>query len=153
MLKGAKTLVDVCTKTKPGENVLIVSDMANTSIAKTIATVAMDRGAETMMMVMEPRQRAGQEPPKPVAEAMKSADVVFVPVSYSITHTHAVKEAAEAGSRKRADHHFQTKGAAKIELGRITEIDLEGAVGVNIQVDYRQRQGGGTGLKTTQFIG
>ena len=31
-------------------------------------------------------------------------------------------------------------------------VDLEGAVGVNIQVDYRQRQGGGTGLKTTQFI-
>ncbi|MBT8334342.1 MAG: leucyl aminopeptidase [Desulfobacterales bacterium] len=99
MLKGAKTLVDVCTKTKPGENVLIVTDMANTSIAKTIATVALDRGAETIMMVMKPRKRAGQEPPKPVADAMKSADVVFIPVSYSITHTHAVKEAAEAGSR------------------------------------------------------
>lgn len=99
MLKGAKILVDVCTKTKHGENVLIVTDMANTSIAKTIATVALDRGAETIMMVMKPRQRAGQEPPKPVAEAMKSADVVFIPVSYSITHTHAVKEAAEAGSR------------------------------------------------------
>ncbi len=92
MLNGAKTLVDVCTKTKPGENVLIVTDIANTSIAKTIATIAIDRGAETMIMVMKPRQRAGQEPPKPVAEAMKSADVVFIPVSYSITHTHAVKE-------------------------------------------------------------
>lgn len=99
MLKGAKTLVDVCTNTKPGENVLIVTDMANTSIAKAIASVALDRGAETIMMVMEPRKRAGQEPPKPVATAMQAADVVFIPVSYSITHTHAVKEAAESGSR------------------------------------------------------
>jgi leucyl aminopeptidase (aminopeptidase T) len=99
MLKGAKTLIDVCVKAKPGENVLVVTDMANTSIAKTILTVALDRGAESMMMIMEPRKRAGQEPPKPVAEAMKAADVVFIPVSYSITHTHAVKDAAEAGTR------------------------------------------------------
>lgn len=99
MLKGAKKLVDVCTKTKPGENVLVVTDMANTKIARTIVTIALDRGAETMMMVMEPRKRAGQEPPKAVAEAMKAADVVFIPVGYSITHTHAVKEAAEAGTR------------------------------------------------------
>jgi len=99
MLKGAKTLVDICTKTKPGEKVLIVTDLANTHIAQTILTVAMDRGAETMMVVMEPRKRAGQEPPKPVAEAMKAADIVFVPVSFSITHTYAVKNAAEAGAR------------------------------------------------------
>lgn len=94
MLRGARTLVDVCTKTKPGETVLIVADMANTSIARTIAAVALDRGAETMLMIMEPRKRAGQEPPLPVAEAMRAADVVFIPVSYSITHTHAVKNAA-----------------------------------------------------------
>jgi leucyl aminopeptidase (aminopeptidase T) len=48
---------------------------------------------------MEPRKRAGQEPPEPVAEAMKAADVVFIPVTYSITHTHAVKKAAETGTR------------------------------------------------------
>ena len=99
MLKGAKTLVDVCTKTQPGENVLIVTDMANTSIAKTIMTVAVDRGAEPMMMIMAPRKKAGQEPPETVAAAMRAADVVFIPVSYSITHTHAVKNAAEAGAR------------------------------------------------------
>lgn len=99
MLKGAKTLVDVCTKVRPGENVLVVADMTKTSIAKAISAVAIDRGAESIIMVMKPRGRAGQEPPQPVAEAMKAADVVFVPVSYSITHTHAVKNAAAAGAR------------------------------------------------------
>ena len=99
MLKGAKTLVDNCTMVKPGETVLIVTDMSKTTIAKAIAALVMERDAEPIIMVMKPRDRAGQEPPVSVAEAMKSADVVFTPVSYSITHTHAVKNAAAAGTR------------------------------------------------------
>ncbi len=99
MAKGARTLVDVCTRVKPGETVLIVTDMYRTSIAEAIAGVAMDRGAEAIVTVIQPRERNGQEPPEPVAEAMKKADVVFTPVTYSITHTHAVKNAAAAGAR------------------------------------------------------
>lgn len=99
MLKGAKTLVDVCTKVQPGESVLVVTDFTKYTIAKAIAAVALDRGAEPMIMVMKPRDRAGQEPPAPIAEAMKAADVVLIPVSYSITHTHAVKNAAANGTR------------------------------------------------------
>jgi leucyl aminopeptidase (aminopeptidase T) len=99
MMKGARTLVDVCTKVKPGETVLVVTDMVKLGIARVIAGVAMDRGAETIVVVMEPRKRNGQEPPGPVAEAMKKADVVFTPVTNSITHTNAVKNAAAEGSR------------------------------------------------------
>lgn len=99
MQKGARTLVDVSTRVRKGEKVLVVTDFSKTSIAEAIAAVALDRGAEVMVMTMQPRERAGQEPPRPVAEAMKAADVVFVPVSYSITHTHAVKDAAAAGTR------------------------------------------------------
>lgn len=99
MLKGAKTLVDVCTKVKPGESVLIVTDMTKMDIAQAVASVAFDRGAEVVVSVMEPRERASQEPPKAIAEAMKAADVVFSPVGHSITHTHAVKNAAASGTR------------------------------------------------------
>ena len=99
MQKGAKTLVDVSTKVKSGEKVLVVTDFTKLPIAEAIASVAQDREAEVMIMIMQPRQRAGQEPPQPVADAMKAADVVFVPVSYSITHTHAVKNAAAGGTR------------------------------------------------------
>lgn len=91
MMKGAKVLVDVATKVQAGETVLLVTDYAKTDIAQAVATVACDRGAEVMIMSMKPRKRAGEEPPAAVAAAMKNADVVIVPVSYSITHTHAVK--------------------------------------------------------------
>ena len=99
MAKGARTLIDVCTKVKPDETVLIVTDMYRLDIAKVIAGAAMDRGAEAIVTVIQPRERNGQEPPAPVAEAMKKADVVFTPVTYSITHTHAVKNAAAEGTR------------------------------------------------------
>jgi len=99
MLKGAKTLIDVCTKVKPGETVLVVTDMYKLNIAKVIAGVAMDRGAEAIVTVIHPRERNGQEPPDAVAAAMKKADVVFTPVTRSITHTHAVKDAAAQGTR------------------------------------------------------
>lgn len=99
MQTGAKTLIDVCTKVQPGESVLVVTDFTKQSIAKAIAAVALDRGAEPMVMTMKPRQHAGQEPPAPIAEAMKVADVVLIPVSYSITHTHAVKNAVACGTR------------------------------------------------------
>ena len=39
------------------------------------------------------------EPPQPVADAMKASPVIFTPVSVSITHTNAVKNACAAGAR------------------------------------------------------
>ena len=48
---------------------------------------------------MKPRKRAGEEPPKVIAAGMKQADVVLIPVSYSVTHTYAIREAAEQGAR------------------------------------------------------
>lgn len=99
MVKGAKILIDVCTKVKPEEKVLIVTDMVKFNLANVIAGVAKERGAEVIVSVMRPRERAGQEPPVSTAEAMKEADVVFSPVSYSITHTNAVKNAASCGTR------------------------------------------------------
>ena len=99
MAHGARILVDVCTKVKPEEKVLIVTDMVKVNLAQVLAGVTKERGAEVMVSVMKPRQRAGQEPPVSIAEAMKEADVVFSPVSYSITHTHAVKNAAACGTR------------------------------------------------------
>ncbi len=99
MSRGAKTLLDTCVAVKPGESVLIVTDMVKFAIARVIAAAAVERGAETIVTIMQPRSRHGQEPPPPVAQAMKKADVIFVPVSHSVTHTHAVKDASAAGAR------------------------------------------------------
>ena len=99
MSKGASTLVEVCAAVKPGENVLIVTDFMMTTIAEAVATQAHRVGAEVTISSITPRSGHGQEPPPPVAEAMKKADVIFTPVTYSITHTRSIKEACESGSR------------------------------------------------------
>jgi len=99
MMKGARTLVGPCTNVKPGETVLIVADRPMTSIAEALGAAAKERGAEAVIAVIDQRASDSSEPPKPVAAAMKAADVVFSAVSISITHTRAVKEAVAAGSR------------------------------------------------------
>ena len=99
MMRGARILMDDCASVKPGETVLIVTDTKLVEIGQILIDAAYEREAEPILTVIKPRDWDGQEPPKPVAEAMKQADVVFAPVSKSITHTRAVKEAAAAGSR------------------------------------------------------
>jgi 2,5-dihydroxypyridine 5,6-dioxygenase len=99
MMKGARTLVGPCTNVKAGETVLIVTDSGMTSVAHAIAAAARERGAETIITIIEQRAADSTEPPGPVAESMKAADVIFSPVTRSITHTRAVKEAVAAGAR------------------------------------------------------
>ncbi len=99
MMRGAKKLIDTCTKVQEGETVLIVADTNKTKIAEVIAGAAYERNAEVIITIMAPRKVHGEEPPKAIAEAMKKVNVFFIPVSKSITHTRAVKEAAEAGAR------------------------------------------------------
>lgn len=99
MMHGARTIMDNCVSLKAGETVLIVADMAKEEIAKVLAAAALERSAEVVVSIMEPRAKAGEEPPKLIAESMKHANVILVPVSYSVTHTYAVKEAAQQGAR------------------------------------------------------
>jgi leucyl aminopeptidase (aminopeptidase T) len=99
MTKGARKLIETCARVKPGENVLIVTDFKRVKIAHVLATAAYERDAEVMIAIMTPRKGHGQEPPGPIAEAMKKADVIFTPVSFSITHTESMKRALESGAR------------------------------------------------------
>ncbi len=99
MAKGARKLIETCAAVKPEENVLIVTDFRKVKIAEVLATVAYERGAEVMIVIMTPRKGHGQEPPVPIAEAMKKADVIFTPVSCSITHTESMKRALESRAR------------------------------------------------------
>jgi leucyl aminopeptidase (aminopeptidase T) len=99
MIKGARKLLEVCAAVQPEEEVLIIADYNMEKIGKAVATAAFDIGAEPILTYLVPRKRDGQEPPQAVAEAMKKASVFLAPVSKSITHTHAVKEAAQEGAR------------------------------------------------------
>ena len=98
-IRGARTIVETCAGVKAGESVLIITDTNLVEIAEVLAMAVKERDAEPILAVMIPRKGHSEEPPACLAEAMKKADVVLTPVSTSITHTRAMKEAAAAGSR------------------------------------------------------
>lgn len=99
MARGADKVVSTCVKVRPGEEVVLVTEESKLRIAETIAASVYRLGAQPILMMMEPRELDGQEPPRSVAAAMKSSDAFISVVNKSITHTHAVKDAVAAGSR------------------------------------------------------
>jgi leucyl aminopeptidase (aminopeptidase T) len=96
---GAYKLVTTNGRVRPGENVVIVADDNLLALAHLVADAAEDSGASVVTCIMPQRSQDGQEPPAPVAAAMAEADVIFSPVSVSITHTRAVRSALDRGAR------------------------------------------------------
>lgn len=99
MLKGARKLLSVCTRTQPGEQVVIVTDPDTEILAKPLSIAATELGAEPVICVMPTRKVHGEEPPTAIAAALFNADVFFVPVKISMTHTQAIKKAVQNGAR------------------------------------------------------
>lgn len=56
-------------------------------------------GAETLLLIMQDREKSGQEPPSVIAEAMKHCDAAVCITEHSLTHTQAKKDAVAAGVR------------------------------------------------------
>ena len=99
MLRGARIAVQTCMGVKRGESVVVVTDPPRLKIAEALIDAARAVDAEAILMCMRTRGRHGEEPPKAVAAAMRAADVVLAPTTYSLTHTQARREACEAGAR------------------------------------------------------
>ncbi len=131
MIRGARTIVETCAGVKPGESVLVITDTNMVKIAEVLAMAVRERDAEPILVIMIPRRGHGEEPPACIAEAMKKADVVLTPVSTSITHTRAVKEAAAAGSRAIALTAFTEdlliRGGIQADFKRLKPICLKAA--------------------------
>lgn len=129
MIRGARTIVETCAGVKPGESVLIITDTNMVKIAEVLAMAVRERDAEPILAVMIPRRGHGEEPPACIAEAMKKANVILTPVSTSITHTKAVKEATAAGSRAVALTAFTEdlliRGGIQADFKKLKPICLE----------------------------
>lgn len=95
-LKTARDLARI----KAGEQVLILADTAiDWEMIKLLSSAARVLGGQSSIMIYETRDDVNIEPPKPVAEAMKSSDVVIsLPLMY-ILHTSAYTEALKTGTR------------------------------------------------------
>lgn len=94
-----KKLVTVNGNVQANEKVVIVTDYTMLDIAFGLAEVAKTVTPFVNVCVQGTRDKDGTEPDVPVAMAMKEADVIFSPVSKSITHTIAMRSALDKGAR------------------------------------------------------
>lgn len=97
--EAARIAVRECLSVRPGERVLVVTDENKRAIGRTLWRAAKAAQAEALFLEMIPRRSHAEEPPRPVAEAMKRVEVVIAPTTKSLSHTQARKEACQAGAR------------------------------------------------------
>lgn len=99
MMKSVQTILKTCLNVKSGENLLILTDTNTIEIGEMFAIVGHGMGAEVVMTIMQPTTRHGDEPSRIIAEAMKAADAIVAPTTFSINHSTARKVASDAGAR------------------------------------------------------
>ena len=96
MKEAAEAAVKTCLNVKLGETFLVITDTEKESIGKALFEAGLDAGAETLLTLMKPRTRHGEEPPRPIAEMWTRVDVFVAPTKFSLTHTQARKNATAA---------------------------------------------------------
>lgn len=99
LLEASEIALKECMGVKEDETVLIITDEERRKIGFHLWFKAKELKTEAIYVEMIARSMHGEEPPLPIAEAMKVADVVLAPTTKSITHTMAKKEACEHGTR------------------------------------------------------
>ncbi len=99
MKRGAEILVDTCAGVKKGEYVVIVTDDERLPIAQAIKAAISASGGIPVLVVAPERKIDNEEPPVVVASAMREADVIFLPITLSMAHTRATREAIATGAR------------------------------------------------------
>lgn len=95
----ARRLLHQCLDLRPGENLLVIADTSTVPYGEAFAGVGREMGAEVVMVVMDPRGRHGEEPPPQVAAAMRAADAIVAPTTFSVNHSEARLAASKAGAR------------------------------------------------------
>ncbi|MGB8217690.1 MAG: aminopeptidase [Candidatus Methanoperedens sp.] len=124
--QGASKVME-CLGVKRGESVLIVADtLTPMSIGESLFEAAKNLGCEAMIVTMLPRTRHGEELPTVIAEAMKSADVVIAPTTFSLTHTQAKINACKKGARVASmpgiTENMMNSGGMTADYNKVNEI-------------------------------
>ncbi|NPV69829.1 MAG: hypothetical protein HPY55_04150 [Firmicutes bacterium] len=100
IFRGARRLVEECAGVGPNESVLIITDTMHTNLGEALLAAALEVTLESSMVVLPTYGRVhGMNPPRAIAEAMKSADVCFMPTEWSLSHCQARRDASKAGCR------------------------------------------------------
>ncbi|WP_324665419.1 aminopeptidase [Haloarcula sediminis] len=97
--RPAETAVKQCMDLRPGESCAVITDDKRKAIGEALYRVASEIADDTVFVRYPPGNQHGEEPPRPVAGAMRTADVVLAPTTKSLTHTEARSDANAAGAR------------------------------------------------------
>ena len=95
----AETAVTQCLNLQSTESCAVVTDDKRRAIGEALYRVAAEITDDTVFVRYPPGDQHGEEPPRPVAGAMRTADVVLAPTTKSLTHTEARSDANAAGAR------------------------------------------------------
>jgi leucyl aminopeptidase (aminopeptidase T) len=94
LLRVVEKLVKICGGVKANENVVILTDTSIDSLIPSLfGSISQEIGATVTFVARETPERPHSVPPKPIAGALKSADIIFDISRFDSVHTVAVKEA------------------------------------------------------------
>jgi len=96
---AAETAVHQCLDLLEDESVAVVTDDNRRAIAEALYDVACEVTEDATFLQYQPGDQHGEEPPEPVAAAMKDADAFLAPTTRSLSHTRARSNACDAGTR------------------------------------------------------
>jgi 2,5-dihydroxypyridine 5,6-dioxygenase len=97
---AARRVVRAVLAVRPGEAVVVVRDAtSDAAVGEALAAAVAAAGATPVTVAMPPLAVGGQEPPRPVAAALRAADAAILHAGYALFHTAAVRAALAAGVR------------------------------------------------------
>lgn len=146
LMRGARIAVNQCMNIKPWERVIIITDKKMPiELSESLTKAVKEAGAESKIQSIPSREVNGTEPSKEIAELMRTPNALFIPTSWSLSHTASRREATKVGVRiasmpKVTKFSFTQGGltADYREVKRLTEImlkKLENAKRVRITSD------------------
>ncbi|MFC7136431.1 aminopeptidase [Halobaculum litoreum] len=96
---AAETAIHQCLALGGDESLAVVTDDERETIGEALYDVARAVTADASIVRYPPATQHGEEPPAPVAAAMREADAFLAPTTKSLSHTRARGAACDAGAR------------------------------------------------------
>jgi len=94
-----KTIFERNLGLKSEESFLVVTDTVLEKLGREIFDYSRNYTRDSELVIMEPLERNGQEPPENIREKMMKYDVQILITSKSLTHTNTTKKAVSKGAR------------------------------------------------------
>ncbi|WP_435196764.1 aminopeptidase [Natronomonas sp. EA1] len=95
----AETAIGQCLDLRAHESLVVVTDDERLPIGAALYEAGREVTTDATLLRFPPRTQHAEEPPAPVAAAMREADVFLAPTTKSLSHTDARSAACAAGAR------------------------------------------------------